>query len=314
MIVSNLYDKVLIEPFNKGANELFIVSGYASATFTHRHIKDFLKSDHAKRINLIIGMPTKASDHQAFINILDTNPGRFSGFYYEGRPNVHSKLYSWYQDDKPLLGFSGSANYSQSGFSEKLQRNQMVDDDPVAIREYYTSLLPSSTSMDKFKPDVIARYRPQKIEGALYPGSIEWLVENKSVRISFLDSYGNVSEKSGPNWGQRIDNMGRQRDLDQAYLSIRKDARDEGFLPDKGFTFTLLTDDGQALDCTVQQEGRKAISTTDSNSILGRYIRKRLGLASGAFITAVDFERYGRTDFTLEKIDDETFYFDMSIL
>ena len=302
-----------MDPCNSGANELFIVSGYASATFAHKHVKDLLRTNDNKKVNLIIGMPTKAADHQGFLNISKAHPGNFSGFYFQGRPNVHCKLYSWFKDDIAKFGFSGSANYSQSGFSERLQGNQMVGDDPSTIKDYFIDLLGSSIPMQDFEPEVSEIYRPQLADGSIHAGDIEWLSENKSVRISFLDRTGNLPGKSGLNWGQRVDNLGNQRDPDQAYLSIRKDARKEGFLPDKGFTFTLLTDDGNALDCTVQQEGRKAISTTDNNSILGQYIRERLGLESGSFVTADHLENYGRTDFTLEKINDETFYFDISV-
>ena len=84
-------------------------------------------------------------------------------------------------------------------------------------------------------------------------------------------------------------------------------------MPEKEFTFTMLTDSGISLDCTVQQDGRKAVTTTDNNSILGRYIRQRIGVDEGSLISVEDLERYGRTDFVLSKIDDETFQFDISV-
>ena len=119
--------------------------------------------------------------------------------------------------------------------------------------------------------------------------------------------------KSGLNWGQRLDDKGYQRGRNQTYLPIRKSATKVGFLPEKEFTFTMLTDSGISLDCTVQQDGRKAVTTTDNNSILGRYIRQRIGVDDGSLISVEDLERYGRTDFVLSKIDEETFLFDMSV-
>ena len=88
--------------------------------------------------------------------------------------------------------------------------------------------------------------------------------------------------------------------------------KQEGFLPEKTFTFTLLTDDNETLDCTVQQDGRKASSTTNDNSLLGKYFRGRLGVESGSLVTKDDLIRYGRTDFSLRKLDDETFFLDFS--
>ena len=125
----------------------------------------------------------------------------------------------------------------------------------------------------------------------------------------FLSKNGELPLRSGLNWGQRPEH---NRNPNQAYLSIRSDARREGFLPEKTFTFTLLTDDNETLDCTVAQEGRKAIHTTNDNSLLGKYFRDRLGIDSGLLVTKDDLIRYGRTDFLLKKLDDETFFLDFS--
>ena len=51
------------------------------------------------------------------------------------------------------------------------------------------------------------------------------------------------------------------------------------------FRFTLITDDTKSFDCVVAQEGRKAIETTDDNSLLGKYIRKRIGVDLGKLVT-----------------------------
>ena len=87
----------------------------------------------------------------------------------------------------------------------------------------------------------------------------------------------------------------------------------EGFLPEKGSRFSLITDDNKSFDCVVAQEGRKSIETTDANSLLGKYIRKRIGIQLGTFVTKQDLENYGRTDFSIMKLDDETFLFDFSV-
>ena len=314
MLRSNLYNTVLLDPACMGADELFAISGYASATFTRRHIVDLLNiSGGDKKINLIIGMPKKISDHKAFLNIISNHSSKFSGYYYDGRPSVHCKLYSWFDGEAPVSAFSGSANYSQYGFFEEKQQNQVADDDPIEIRDYYFELLNNSVAIrDAIVEDSVSGIVVY-VEGSILPGSIEWLVEDVSVRISLLTRSGGIARASGLNWGQRLDNHGNQREPNQAYLSIKQDARKEGFLPERGFTFTMLTDDGQSLDCTVQQDGRKGVTTTENNSILGRYIRNRLNLNDGDFVIAVDLVRYGRTDFTLTKIDDETFLFDMSV-
>ena len=309
MITDNLYKKILINPASEGYDVLHIVSGYSSATFLRQHLSDILEINPSIKINLIIGMNQKRRDHLAYVNINEKFPHLFNGYYFSARPEVHSKVYCWTRDKTDLIGFSGSSNYSQYGFFNKKQQNQMVEDNPTEIKNYFYSLLENSTPILDYtlQPDEIIEV--QSIDGSLAPGSIEWIKIDESVRISLLSKNGELPQKSGLNWGQRPEH---NRDPDQAYLSIRTDATKEGFLPEKKFTFTLITDDNKSMDCTVQQDGRKAISTTNDNSVLGLYFRNRLGVPSGAMVTKDHLVNYGRSDFLLRKLDDETFFLDFS--
>ena len=63
----------------------------------------------------------------------------------------------------------------------------------------------------------------------------------------------------------------------------------------------------------VEQAGDKAITTPLSNAQLGEYFRNRLNLANGAFISKSDLEKYGRSDITFYKLDDEQYYMDFSV-
>ena len=307
MFTENIYDRVLIEPAKNGSNELLIVSGYSSATFLSRHINDLKKINPKIKINLLIGMHQNRNDHSAYLNIKSLFIDQFEGYYYLGRPGVHSKTYSWIKDGVPKIGFSGSANYSQYGFFNTMQQNQMVEDDALATKDYFEKLKKASDKLENYIPlrDEISNI--ENVEGSLLPGEIEWIENNKSVRISLLSKNGELPQRSGLNWGQRPE---YNRNPDQAYLSIRSDARKEGFLPEKGFTFTLLTDDQKTLDCTIAQAGRKAIHTTFNNSHLGKYFRDRLNIKHGFPITKDHLIKYGRTDFLLKKLDDETFFLD----
>ena len=69
MIIGNLYERVLIDPAKEGGDELFIVSGYSSATFLKRHLKDILNINPEVKINLIKGI-RGSSDHSAYLDIL----------------------------------------------------------------------------------------------------------------------------------------------------------------------------------------------------------------------------------------------------
>jgi hypothetical protein len=305
MITKNLYDEILIDPANNGSNELFIVSGYSSATFLSRHINELKKINTESKINLLVGMHQRRNDHSAYLNIKRTFGDCFHGYYYTGNPGVHSKTYSWIKNGSPRVGFSGSANYSQYGFFNTMQQNQMLRDDPSTIRDYFEELISDSIKIEDYLPPEAEDTNFKHLEGSLLPGEIEWVVDNKSVRISLLSKDGTLSEKGGLNWGQRPG-----REPNQAYLSIRASARKEGFLPEEKFTFSLITDDNKAMDCTVQQASRKAISTTNDNSLLGKYFRERLNVAVGSLVTKENLMAYGRTDFLLKKLDDETFFLD----
>ncbi len=322
MITEDLYPSTLLQPKASGkANKLFIVSGYASATFARRHLVQLSESNDDFEVNLIIGMPTAKGDHLAFLDLHKEFKGKFRAYYLQSSPPVHCKLYSWYTDEIPYLGFTGSANYSQYGFFNHLQINQLMKDDPEEIKRFYDSLLKRSI----FLPDhevIVPISHKVFLEGSILPGTIEWEIPNVRVTISLLTKKGELPEISGLNWGQRrekrINRITKEvtyvtREPNQAYLSLRNDSRREGFLPEIAFTFSLITDDGHSFDCVVAQQGRKAIHSTNDNSELGRYFRNRLGVALGEPVTVNDLENYGRTDYTLEKIDEETFLLDFSV-
>ena len=315
MFTNDLYKTALCNPA-KGNSSLYIVSGYSSATFTNRHLKDLNAVNNNIDVNLIIGMQMKRNDHQAYLNLKQKYKKLLNIYYIENTPDVHVKAYAWLGDYP--IGFSGSANYSVQAFLGS-QINQLKQTDPNMIKNLFDTLLPRTTPIQAYKTthQTVTSTIAQP-SGSVPPGEIQWLVPGVSVRISFLNRKGIVPEASGLNWGWGTASKNKNKPNDarkrnDTYLSIKSDATDEGFLPDKDFTFTLVADDGFSMDCKVQQQGRKAVTSTNSNQILGEYLRKRFGLKSGQFITTKDLNAYGRTDFTLTKVDDENFELDVSV-
>lgn len=322
MLVENLYNHSLIEPVISGiANKLYIVSGYASATFARRHLLELRRYSSDFEVNLIIGMPSAKNDHMAFLHLHDEFKGSFNAYYLQNQPPVHCKVYSWFHNNKPAIGYSGSANYSQYGFFHTQQINQLTNDNPSEIKNLFDSLLKRSIFIPKHNLVLPISHRIPRVD-SVPPGGVEWEITGVRVTISFLDRYGDLPMVSGLNWGQRLSKRKNprtgiiswdKREPNQAYLSLKGDSRDISFLPTKAFTFTLITDDKQSFDCVVAQDGRKAIQSTNDNSELGKYIRKRIGVPLGEKISVENLENYGRTDYTIEKIDDETFLLDFSI-
>ena len=129
------------------------------------------------------------------------------------------------------------------------------------------------------------------------------------VRISLLDNQGRLPKRSGLNWGQRPE---YNRNPDEAYIRVPKRVEDSHFFPPVGISFIIHTDDGKELLCVRAQDNAKAIETPADNSIMGRYFRNRLGLASGALIEMKDLLKYGRTDVDFYRINNATYYMDFS--
>ncbi|MEO9503858.1 MAG: restriction endonuclease PLD domain-containing protein, partial [Maribacter dokdonensis] len=281
MLTDNLYDQILLQP-SIASNRLFIVSGYASATFLNRHILDLKKFRQDFKICLIIGMPFRYADHIAYLRLIQEYQDNFIGFYYKGSVPVHSKAYAWYDNDKESIAFCGSANYSQYGFFSTKQINQMSRENVNSVKEFYESLLPNSIPITAIETSIEIDEEIPHLSSSIPNGTIYWVDEN-TVVISFLTKMGILPEKSGLNWGHRFekkrnksgDIFYEKRHPAEAYLSLRLDSRKEGFLPEKAYTFSLITDDNESFDCVVAQQGRKAIETTNDNRELGKYIRKR---------------------------------------
>lgn len=127
----------------------------------------------------------------------------------------------------------------------------------------------------------------------------------KSINIHLLDKTGDV--QYGLNWGHR-DN----RDKNQSYLQLPSDVYKSDFFPKKGTYFLVYTDDGHsfAMNRAQKTDDGTAIQTPEDNSILGKYLRKRLGLIDGKEILVNDILSYGRTDISITKFDNRHYYLD----
>lgn len=129
------------------------------------------------------------------------------------------------------------------------------------------------------------------------------LVIYPSLHLSLLMKSGHeTGSKSGPNWGQR-----GGRDKDEMYIPLPSQYQNSGFFPAIGEEFTVNTIDGKTFRCVRQQTDGKAITTVGDISLLGIYIRQKIGVGQFDFVTKADLEAYGRTDITFYKIDDENF-------
>ena len=145
--------------------------------------------------------------------------------------------------------------------------------------------------------------------------------------ISLLDKRGEMPKKSGINWGQNPLNHTKQND---AYIPIRIDhiRAFPSFFPPKKYVdemvvgndpVELIWDDGCVMSGLLEgSQGShikypKQISSFPSKSILGEYIRNRIGVKLGSLVTKGDLENYGRTDIKVSMISDGVYKLDFSV-
>ena len=314
-----LREKILLEPVSMGADKLRIITGYSAHTMASWHITEIAKRfDRVVNIDLTVGMCARdmlfRPVHEGFKALTQDSRYKFTCKYItEGSP-VHTKIYLWEKDGVPFRAFTGSANYTQPAFFGR-HREAMSECDSGEAAEYIDSLAGDSMlcTDDGIKDKIIIAERPPRLIRAksdnkkISPVSAKKLGA-KSVTVSFIvKRTGETATRSGINWGQR-----EGREHNQMYISLPTEIAKSDFFPGKGIHFSVMTDDGQAFILSRGQDSDKGMSTPLNNSLLGRYFRKRLGVPDGAYVRREDFERYGRTDITFYKLDDEQYFMDFS--
>lgn len=77
--------------------------------------------------------------------------------------------------------------------------------------------------------------------------------------------------------------------------------------------FSVQTDDDEIFSCIRASGGYgKEIEIPQDNAELGRWFRKRLGIASGTPITDAIMRNYGRETVTFYKLSEDQFFMDFS--
>lgn len=315
-----LVKNVLLNPIKDGANKLIIISGYATHNMASWHIKR-INEDRLPPIDISLTIGMCKNDglnidvHEGFKSLQSLNDAMYSTvnckYIFQGHP-VHSKVYIWLKNDEPYIAYAGSANYTQSGFSPS-RREYIVECNPYDAYNYYLELENDSIICNHNEIEehiqITSNKVIKRIENEINDGIVK---QNENcVTLSLLTNKGEVGHGSGINWGHRRN--GTKRELNQAYISLPAKIARSGFFPLDKTHFSAITDDHKHLILRVEQENDKAITTPLNNSLLGEYIRNRINVPNGAFVTKDDLLRYGRTDITFIKIDDEQFYMDFSV-
>lgn len=351
-LTDNFEKKVLYEPAQingDNCNHLKIVTGFTDCDMIAQHLIQ-LHDEQGKKgkyannisIDIILGMYKGSGitkrKHRNIMQTLNrinaiSNSIHTSCRYVYKDSEVHSKVYSWLRNNDPIVGYSGSANYTINAF--RIRREVISDCSPADASQYYDYLL--SDTVDCFDlnvPNLLHLSDNQIPDDEISPDNYENLTYDQlikktpidSLKVSLLGTGGKVGETSGPNWGIRkkesyIDQYGNQikynRDRNQAYIPYNKYQQKEGFFPDKKNPddkncplFKTVTKDNGIFYMRMAQSDNKALQTAESNALLGKWIRERLRVPDGAPVTNDDFIRYGKHEVTFYKYADDVYIMD----
>lgn len=323
MFSDDLFKNILLEPASQGADHLHVVSGYATAAMVFHHINYLKENDLNINVDLVVGMcpndGLSLSNHEGFKKLVEDDfAGVFECSYVIRPPAVHSKVYVWTKENEPVIGFAGSANYTQNAFRSR-QGEAMATCDAGKALTYYNDVLSDTmycthndaeNAIRLYKENYSKKKQRLAQQENLEESVAGHIVGLPKVNISLLAKDNTLPKRSGLNWGQRPE---QNRNPNQAYIRLPATIYQTDFFPENTIQFTVLTDDEKTLICTRAQQNGKAIHTPQNNSLIGEYFRSRLGLSSGALVTEKDLARYGRNDIGFYKIDDETYYMDFSV-
>lgn len=303
---NNLYEETIINPIKRGARQLSVVTGYSSPAIIHKIFKDAEDLKIKIKLELIIGMingtAINSINHNDFLKLQTEH--NFICRYITTAPPVHAKLYLWSNDDNSINeAYGGSANFSVNGLING-QVEILSAVNTQNAQDFFRQARDKSSLINEVEiADFSIRNIPQINQGA---------TTDNAVTLTLLNSktMNETPARSGINWGQRPD-LGREPN--QAYINIPSAINRQGFFPEIGIPFIIQTDDNKTLAVVRAQDGGKGLETYESNAIMGRYLRDRLGLDPGTYVTKQHLDDYGRTDVTIRKLDDETYYMDFSV-
>lgn len=328
----NLEEKIFDKESLEKADQLNIISGYVGCE-PIRRLKEIPSNVHAVVIYGMFGSDNiSAPLHNALVKLQKQMPN--VEILYSTEP-IHSKIYLWGKDGKTNNILVGSANFSVSGLRNDY-KEVLIDAEESSYEEFLSYLkyvkercIPCTDV--SIKPRVmskIARSITQK-----HP-----LLIHNICRATLLDNDGRVPGKSGLNWGF---SKGHVTEGD-AYIPIRMEYihlfptmfQPKKYLNGIGNENTvgrknrendeveLIWDDGTIMLGLLEgkifnsKDGKwypKQLSSSPQKSIIGKYIRNRIGVSSDKVITKTDLVKYGRTHIDISLISEGIYYMDFSV-
>ncbi len=312
------------------ADEIIIVSGYVGPNPVGRLTELPLNA------TVIYGMYGEAGIaehlHNSLLRCQNNNSN--TNIYYS-KIAVHSKCYVWKLNGAVIHALLGSANFSSNGLSTPYREvlAETTVDTFSPLNEYIKRILNNSVLCTDVQVTPETALAPRRTLGAQLPSDICQMTL-LGTKNTLRSDRGEVPYASGLNWGHSLGHVSR----DDAYIPILAEyvGRYPDLFPLKQNFPTISNGRGRATrhndkidiiwDDRTPMEGLlegnrpsgnwvypKQISSFPEKSILGKYIRRRLGLPSGELVTRTHLEAYGRTHIDISLLGEGIYYFDFSV-
>jgi hypothetical protein len=262
--------------------------------------------------------------HNALISLQNEIPN--VDIFYSKTP-VHSKCYVWKNANDINHALIGSANFSTNGLSTPYREilAETTIDTFQPLGDYIDRVMRNSVICTDIELSIIESQTPEVTLSAR--------LSTEYCKMSFLDRRGLVANASGLNWGQGQGHVAPN----DAYIAIKKEyirSYPKLFPPKQDFTTVIdvggrknrhndiveiIWDDGTIMDGLLegnQDENGvrypKQISSFPRKSLMGEYLRNRLGVQSEKQVTIDDLNRYGRTAVDVSLLEEGVYKFDFS--
>lgn len=238
---------------------------------------------------------------------------------------VHSKCYVWKKKGNIVTALVGSANFSRNGLDTPYREilAETTYDTFNPLNEYLDYIIDNSLLCTD---DNIELRKSNQL-------SLDEKIKSDICKISFLVK-GDVPKSSGINWGC---SSGHTSEGD-AYIKISTQCLKEypNLFPPKREAPTkkvkgarcfrqndeveFIFDDGTIMSGILEGNGvsidgkvyPKQMCSSPKKNILGKYLRKRMGLSNDKVITVEDFKRYGRSDIEVSLLSEGVYFLNFS--
>lgn len=298
------------------ADRLVVVSGYLGPNPVQRC------GDLPFDVQIVFGMVTESgvapADHDFFRRA--SSSGRGIDVRYSAAAEVHSKLYLWTRAGVPTAGLIGSANFTWPGLNSP-GRETLLDiprGDLPAVLDYANGVVARSRSCLDDAMNSFVTEGPRLM--ATEAGGVRTDSRLSAGTLSLVSTRnGEVPDGSGINWGFADANV----NPNDAYLPISVGMiRDlPGLIPprsgNRNSPVELLWDDGEVmvgyLEGSHYVDGRlfpKQLASHPEKSILGKYLRRRLGVEPGKKVLMADLERHGRKNIAISQLGVGRYFLD----